>query len=101
MEVVESFKKMEQLKYLHITVSKAKLCLNWATVLAHVAGSVPALEEFSLAVSFPFRTLEFVEQYGQLYPARKLILSDLWFVLIYFSLISSFMIVLSSVKLIC
>jgi len=73
--------KLDQLKYLHVTVLNVESWLETARVLAHAAGRVPLLEEFSFDFEYFERKAyfnNFVENYSRLYPGKNLILKTLW-----------------------
>jgi hypothetical protein len=46
------------------------------TSIAHAAGQVPNLERFRIIHRLEMKGIEFVEQYGKLYPTKKLILEE-------------------------
>jgi len=70
---------MEQLKYLHITIiTEPFMTKLYPDIIAHAAGSVPFLEEFSFIF---YHNIVFCDtwknvafQYGKLYPGKKLTL---------------------------
>jgi len=84
---------MTQLKSMHITILDAfnlSLLERPKVYLADLAGSLPALEEFSFQFghSFCLKVYNasykiFVEQYGQKYPEKKLTLKCIRFVTSY------------------
>jgi len=83
MECVEYFAKMEKLMVLHVYLDyKTRfedVDPELPTLLAHAAGQLPSLAEFSFEIEadrYKY-SAPFVENFGRLYPGRKLLLAKL------------------------
>jgi len=90
---VEYLKKLEKLKYLHITIETDDPTEHgprgdgWYAILAQIAGSVPNLEKFGFKlIRFcdPDLYQNFISTFCQLYPERKLLLKEWKYVAVKF-----------------
>jgi len=85
---VEPFSKMEQLKYLSVTIWNVATfnvpCSEFCSVLVQVVGSVPFLEEIDLKFTCPENNLmgfhTFLKMYALMYPEKRLTLKSCRFV---------------------